>query len=129
MIPGIHLTPLGDDSVLLEPGEGLDPTDPDAYLVPLLEFLQKKRARFLIYDLKNVALIDGVYYEWITAMNALCLIAGIRMVVANIRPYAAYALSQLIDGDPPFLCALDVDNARQTILRLVSADTLTGLRP
>ncbi|MHB8347663.1 MAG: hypothetical protein ACYDHM_10870 [Acidiferrobacterales bacterium] len=122
MIPGIHLTPIGDDSVLLEPGEGLDPTDPDGYLVPLLAFLQKKRARFLIYDLKNVALVDRVYYDWMTAMNSLCLISGIRMVVANIRPYAAFALSQLIDGDPPFSCALDVDSARQTIVHLSSTD-------
>ncbi|MHB8257465.1 MAG: hypothetical protein ACYDHY_10955 [Acidiferrobacterales bacterium] len=129
MIPGIHLTPIGDDSVLLEPGDGLDPTDPNAYLVPLLAFLQKKRARFLIYDLKNVALIDRVYYEWMTAMNSLCLISGIRMVVANIRPYAAFALSQLLSDDPPFACALDVDSARQAILRLAGSDTGAGTNP
>jgi len=121
MIPGIHLTPIGDDSVLLEPGEGLDPTDPDSYLVPLLGYLQKKRARFLIYDLKTVALIDRVYYDWMIAMNSLCQISDVRMVVANIRPHAAFALSQMIAGDPPFSCALDVDFARQMILRLTTA--------
>ena len=120
MIPGIHLTPIGDDCVLLEPGEGLDPTDPDAYLVPLLGYLQKQRARFLIYDLKTVALIDHVYYAWMTAMNSLCLISGITMVAANIRPHAAYALSQLIAGNPPFPCALNVDSARQAIQRLAA---------
>ncbi len=129
MIPGIHLTPIGDDSVLLEPGEGMDPTDPDSYLVPLLAFLHKKRARFLIYDLKNVALVDHVYYEWMTAMHSLCLISGIRMIVANIRPYAAFALSQLIDGDPPFTCALDVDSARQIILRFLSVEAGPKLPP
>ncbi len=123
MIPGIHLTPIGEDSVLLEPGEGLDPTDPDAYLVPLLGYLQKQRARFLIYDLKSVALIDNVYYEWMTTMNSLCMISGITMVATNIRPYAAFALSQQIAGNPPFPCALNVDSARRKIRGLAAPES------
>ena len=30
MIEGIHLTPIGDGNVLLEPGEGLDPGNPES---------------------------------------------------------------------------------------------------
>ena len=40
MTEGIHLTPIGDGNVLLEPGEGLDPSNPDALVAPVLEFLQ-----------------------------------------------------------------------------------------
>ena len=34
-IAGLHITHIGDDCVLLEPSEGLDPSDPDTYLLPL----------------------------------------------------------------------------------------------
>ncbi|OBS10167.1 hypothetical protein [Acidihalobacter prosperus] len=107
-LSGMHLTRIGLGNILLEPGEGLDPADPDAYLEPLLAHIQRRAACRLIYDLKNVPLIDEVYYRWLLAVHALCGIANIEMVVVHMRPAAAFALSRLIDEPPPFRCALEV---------------------
>jgi len=111
MIKGMHLTPIGDGKVLLEPGEGLDPSDPDAYLVPLAEALQRLHAERLLYDLKNVALIDPLYYDWLLAVNGLCRISGVELVTINMRPATAYALATRLRESPPFTCALDVNGA------------------
>lgn len=109
---GMHLTPIGGGNVLLEPGEALDPTDPDAYLVALLGYLQQQRAKRLIYDLKNVAVIEAMYYGWLKRLHALCAVSGIELVAVNMRPAAAYALALVLDETPPFTCALNVDRAR-----------------
>ncbi len=115
MIEGMHLAPIGEGNILLEPGEGLDPADHDAYLMPVLEYLQKRQAQRLIYDLKNVRVIDSVYYEWLIALNAICRISGIELVAVNMRPSAAYALSVMVKEPPPFTCALDIDDVRKRI--------------
>jgi anti-anti-sigma regulatory factor len=112
MIEGMHLTAIGDGVVLLEPRDALDPSDPDAYLQALLAYLQDRRARRLIYDLKDVPLIDTLYYEWLKAVNAMCRIGGIELVAANMQPTAAFVLAQRLTEPPPFACALDVDSAR-----------------
>ncbi|WP_038036143.1 MULTISPECIES: hypothetical protein [unclassified Thioalkalivibrio] len=111
-VQGMHLTPIGGAIVLLEPGDGLDPTDANAYLEPLAAFLQGRDARRLIYDLTKVPVIDRVYYEWLKAVHAICAICGVEMVVAGMRPSAAYALAHSLDETPPFTCALNVDRAR-----------------
>lgn len=115
MIQGMHLTPIGDGNVLLEPGAGLDPGDPSAYLVPVLEVLQANAAHRLLYDLKNVALLDDVYYAWLTALHGACRISGIELITVNMQPEAAFALSHLIVGPPPFHCARDVDQVRRGV--------------
>ena len=112
MVQGMHLTPLGDGSVLLEPGEGLDPADPDAYLEPLVGFLQGQAANRLIYDLGEVGVIDELYYDWLVRLSRACRVTGVQVVAANIHPPAAFALAQRLTADPPFDCALDVDRAR-----------------
>ena len=112
MIQGMHLTAIGARKVLLEPGAGLDPSNPDTYLEPLLEYLQQNSAQKLLYDLGDVHLIDKVYYDWLLRLHRLCSISGIELVTVNIRPPVAYALSLIIDDTPPFLCALDVNRAR-----------------
>ena len=112
MAEGIHLTPIGDGNVLLEPGEGLDPSDPGALVAPVLEFLQTNEARRLVYDLKNVRLIDEVYYAWLTKLSATCRIANVEMVTVNMQPAAAYALSLTLDKPTPFTCALDIHSLR-----------------
>ncbi len=109
---GMHLTPIGGGNVLLEPGEALDPSDPDAYLVALLTYLQQQRAARLIYDLKNVVVIDALYYAWLKRLHALCAVSGIELVAVNMRPAAAYALALVLDETPPFSCALNVNRAR-----------------
>lgn len=110
MIEGMHLTPIGDGNVLLEPGEGIDPANHDAYLTSLLEYLQQHNAQRLLYDLKNIRIIDSVYYRWLTALNSLCRISGIELITVNMRPAAAYALALMLDKPPPFNCALDIDS-------------------
>ncbi len=112
MAEGIHLTPIGDGNVLLEPGEGLDPSNPEALVAPVLEFLQRNEARRLVYDLKSVRLIDEVYYTWLTKLSATCRIANVEMVTVNMQPAAAYALSLTLNQSPPFTCALDIHHLR-----------------
>ncbi|HSW53030.1 MAG TPA: hypothetical protein VLG93_07355 [Sulfuricaulis sp.] len=112
MIEGIHLTPIGDGNVLLEPGEGLDPGNPESMVAPVLEFLQRHEARRLVYDLKSVRLIDEVYYSWLVKLDATCRIANVEMVTVNMQPAAAYALSLSLSQSPPFTCALDIHHLR-----------------
>ncbi|MHB8535203.1 MAG: hypothetical protein ACYDBW_07150 [Sulfuricaulis sp.] len=112
MADGIHLTPIGDGNVLLEPGEGLDPSNPDALLAPILEFLQHHEARRLVYDLKSVSLIDEIYYTWLTQLSNTCRIGNVQMVTVNMQPAAAYALSLTLDKPPSFVCALDIHHLR-----------------
>ena len=108
----IHLTPIGDGNVLLEPGEGLDPGNPESLIAPVLDFLQRNDARRLVYDLKNVRLIDEVYYAWLTKLSATCRIGNVEMVTVNMQPAAAYALSLALNDTPPFTCALDIHSLR-----------------
>jgi rsbT antagonist protein RsbS len=115
MTQGMHLTPIGDGNVLLEPGAGLDPSDPAAYLIPVLEVLQTNAACRLLYDLKNVPLLDKIYYEWLAALHTACRISGIELVTVNMQPEAAFALSHLLSGPPPFQCARDVDQVRRRV--------------
>ena len=112
MIEGIHLTPIGDGNVLLEPGEGLDPSNPESMVAPVLDFLQRNEARRLVYDLKSVRLIDEVYYSWLTKLSATCRIANVEMVTVNMQPAAAYALSLTLNKSPSFTCALDIHSLR-----------------
>lgn len=112
MARGMHLTAIGEGAVLLEPTEGLDPGEPDAYLVPLIGSLQQMRAQRLLYDLRNVPVIDSLYYGWLASVAAMCRISGIDMVVVNMRPATAYALALTLKDNPPFGCALDVNSAR-----------------
>jgi hypothetical protein len=112
VIQGMHLTPIGSAIVLLEPGDGLDPSDPDTYLEPLAALLQGQAARRLIYDLSTVRVIDLLYYKWLKSVHAICAVCGVEMVVAGMSPSAAYALAHILDETPPFACALNVDRAR-----------------
>lgn len=112
MLPGMHLTPIGEGVVLLEPNEGFDPGDPGRLVEPLLERLQGLSARRLLYDLQNMPVIDQVYFNWLVHAQRACRIAGIDLIVVNMRPTAAYGLAITLDQPPPFRCALDVDTAR-----------------
>ena len=106
---GMHLTPIGHGNVLLEPKEGLDPSNPDAYLPKLMAFLQKAKAQRLLYDLTSLPLVDSVYYEWLKDVHRLCQIAGVKLIAVSMRPTAAYALAIASKEPPPFACARDVD--------------------
>lgn len=116
MIRGVHLTSIGNNSVLLEPGDSLDPSAPDDYLVELMNVLQKESANTLIYDLKNVPLVDRIYFSWLVRLHNLCKLVNIEMIVVNIRTTAAFSLAISIKDSIPFKCALDVESARHGIV-------------
>ncbi|MFA7097440.1 MAG: hypothetical protein WC383_13300 [Gammaproteobacteria bacterium] len=113
MVNGMHLTDIGGGDMLLEPGEGLDPTDPDAYLAPLLHCLQERRAQRLFYDLKELPLIDEPYYDWLLTLHANCRLIGVELIAVNMQAPAAFALALQLKALPPFVCAQDVERARR----------------
>lgn len=113
MVEGMHLTDIGGGNVLLEPGDGFDPGDPDAYLAPLLQYLQERRAQRLFYDLKGLPLIDELYYRWLFTLHGSCVLIGVELVAVNMQPPAAFALAMILKERPPFACALDVERARR----------------
>lgn len=109
----MHLTPIDHGVVLLEPGEGLDPTDLSTYLVPLLQFLHSRKAKRLLYDFGSVPVIDEVYYTWLIRVHNACYVQGVELVAVNIKPQAAYALSLILEHKPPFTCVLDVNRIHE----------------
>ncbi|MCW8924069.1 MAG: STAS domain-containing protein [Gammaproteobacteria bacterium] len=115
MLTGMHLTAIGDNNMLLEPTDALDPSSPDDYVAELMEVLQKEEAQTLMYDLNQVPLIDQVYYNWLIRLNNLCRLANVELVIVNIRTTAAFSLAMSLKTAPPFKCSLDVDSARHGI--------------
>jgi anti-anti-sigma regulatory factor len=112
---GMHLTVLSKQCVLLEPGLSLNPAEPDQYASGVMNYLQKNRTKGLIYDLKNLSIIDKTYYQWLKYLYTLCKLNNTQLVVINMKPTAAYGLSLFIDGFPPFKTALNVQDARDLI--------------
>lgn len=108
----LHVTPIGRDELLLEPGEALDPHAADHYLDFILARIQEANARRLYYDLQSLPLIDPVYYAWLTRLAQACHIIGVRMVAVHMRPTAAFGLSSFLNEKPLFETALDVDLGR-----------------
>lgn len=113
MLQGIHITPIGNKIMLLEPGDSLDPASPDDYVVELMEALHTESTTTLIYDLQKIPLLDDIYYEWLIRLNKLCALSNIDMVIVNIRTTAAFSLATSMKEPPPFKCSLDVESARQ----------------
>ena len=109
----LNVTPLGEAQILLEPGEALDPSDPDEDMAQLYAELQDQGARRLICDLGGLPVVDPVYYGWLERLATLCGVAGMEMVVVNMRPAAAYALARQLDGPPAFACERSVERARR----------------
>lgn len=112
----MHLTTIGNNNMLLEPGDGLDPSAPDEYMVDLMSAMQKANVHTLMYDLKNVPLIDDVYYEWLIRLHNLCKLTNMQLIVTNVRPTAAFSLATYLKQPPPFKCSLDVESARQGVV-------------
>ena len=107
-----HLTPIGLGIYLFEPREGLDPRAAEAYLGPLIAVLRSGQARSLFYDVKEVAVIDDLYYGWLMRLYHACRLVSVDFQVAHIRPETAYALSSWLPSLPPFRCILEIDHGR-----------------
>ena len=108
-IAGAHLTPIGDGYFLLEPTRGLDITNSDALIEEILRRVQMSKGVRLYYDLSDLAIIDPVYYQWMSLLARSCQTVNIQMVCIHMQPTAAFALSQFLLEIPPFTCALDVE--------------------
>ncbi|HKJ87695.1 MAG TPA: hypothetical protein VKA48_04220 [Gammaproteobacteria bacterium] len=117
----LRITPLGEGQVLLEPGEALDPSRPEEHLAGLYSRLRELSARRLICDIGALPVIDPVYYGWLSRLASLCRVAGLEMVVVNMRPAAAYALALQLDDTPSFTCERSVERARRRPLSLPGA--------
>ena len=113
---GIHLTLLSRQCVLLEPGTSLNPAKPEQYADEIISFLQKNRSLGLIYDLKDISLIDKTYFNWLNYLHTLCCLNNTIMVTVNMSPSAAYGLSLFMDEFPDFKTALSVEDARKYII-------------
>jgi rsbT antagonist protein RsbS len=113
----LRVTPLGEAQVLLEPGEALDPSQPDEHLAELYTRLRDLGAQRLICDLGSLPVIDPVYYHWLDRLAALCRVGGLEMVAVNLRPAAAYALARQLDDAPAFACERSVERARRRPLK------------
>lgn len=116
MLKGIHLTSIGDNNMLLEPGDGLNPDTPDEYVVELMRLMQNSNTRTLLYDLESVPLIDEIYYIWLVRLHHLCTLVNIELIATNICPTAAFSLAASIQQPPPFKCALDINSAREGVV-------------
>ena len=110
---GVHLMVLSRKCVLLEPNISLNPARPEDYALDIIHFIQKNHTQGLIYDLKNIALIDQTYYQWLSYLYTLCKINNACFVVVHMQPSAAYGLSRIINEPPPFKSALSIENARE----------------
>ena len=110
---GVHLTLLSRQCVLLEPGVGLDPANPEKYASEIMTCLQKNKSQGLIYDLKDISLIDKTYYEWLKYLHTLCKLNNTQLIVIQIKPSAAYGLSLFLNENPPFETALNIESARK----------------
>lgn len=104
-----HLTRIGPASLLLEPGEGLDPSAALEYIEDLVRVLLSGDSRYLYYDVKDVAVIDPVYYQWLLQLERSCRLLRVSLVVVHMRPETAFALGHSLDGPIPFACAQSLD--------------------
>ena len=111
-----------DGNILLEPAIGFDPSTADDYLEQTMTFLQKHNAKCLIYDLKDLSIIDGLYYKWLEKLYNLCCIGGQVMVVVNMQPTAAFGLATFLKDVPPFSCALDVNHAKSLTFEITKEE-------
>lgn len=108
-IPGAHLTPIGNGDFLLEPTRGLDISKSDALIEEILCRVQTSKGLRLYYDLAELAIIDPIYYQWMSTLARACRTINVKMVCIHMQPSAAFALSQFLQEIPPFACALDVE--------------------
>lgn len=108
-LAGLHLTRIGQGRYLMEPSDGLDVSQRDELLDAVLHRLQRGQASLLYYDLGNVPLIDEIYYGWLDMLARACTAINVRMVCVQMQPTAAFALSSLLQGPPPFATALSVE--------------------
>ena len=114
MIPGLHLTRIGREAFLLEPSRSLNIRDEARLVEHIAGKLQQAKASCLYYDLAELALIDPVYYAWLSALARTMAAINVRMICIHMQPTAAFSLSGFIAGKPAFETALDIPDVHFT---------------
>lgn len=107
-IPGIHLTQIGSGDFLLEPSRSLNIRERETLIEQIAGHLLCARGSYLYYDLSDQALIDPVYYDWLTSLARAMRVINVGMVCIHMQPTAAFALAQFVQTPPVFATALDI---------------------
>ncbi|MBK1735402.1 hypothetical protein CKO15_08915 [Halorhodospira abdelmalekii] len=97
---GFRLTQIAADSARLEPGHGIQPSDPGPVIEAVLRELQPLHIDLLYYDLERVEIIDPPYLSFLTQLQGSCRVIGVRMVCVHMQPSTAFALASWLDRPP-----------------------------
>jgi rsbT antagonist protein RsbS len=106
---GLHLTPIGDGAMLLEPSLALDVGDSGAMLEGVVRHLQRTGATRLYYDLEQLAIIEPLYYNWLNMLARACRTVNVKMICIHMQPTAAFALSCYMEQPPDFGTGMEVE--------------------
>lgn len=110
---GLHLTPIGNGAMLLEPSMALDVGEHGAMLEEIIRRLQRGGATRLYYDLEQLAIIEPLYYHWLNMLARACHTINVRMTCIHMQPTAAYALARYMEQPPEFETGMEVDGWKQ----------------
>ena len=111
----LHLSPLGDRALLVEPDDGFDMRQAEDCLERVQLAMEAGGADWVIYDLARVVLLDQAYYDWLQRLHRLCRLQDAELLVVNIRPPVAWSLARQLRDAPPFRSLRDIDEALQFI--------------
>ena len=111
----LHISPLGDRALLIEPEEAFDCRQTDDCLERVQHAIEAGCADWVIYDLARVVLLDAAYYEWLRRLCRLCRLQDASLLVVNIPPAVAWSLAQQLEEPPPFRSLRDIDAALRFI--------------
>lgn len=112
-IPGLHLTRIGSDDLLLEPSRGLNIHDQKKLIEELVGRSQQARVTHLYYDLAEQIIIDPLYYDWLNKLARALLTINVRMTCIHMQPTAALALTKFMHGAPTFETALNISGRQK----------------
>lgn len=108
MVPGLHLTRIGNGDFLLEPAPSLNIGDKGELIVGIVTHLMQAKVSCLYYDLSDVPLIDPHYYYWLDELARAARTTNVKMVCINMQPAAAFALAGFLRKTPVFSTALGI---------------------
>ena len=114
-IPGLHLTQLSNDDLLLEPSRGLNIHDQKNLIEELVRSSQQAKVTHLYYDLAEQIIIDPLYFTWLNKLARALLAINVRMTCIHMQPTAALALTKFMHDAPAFETAINISGRRKKI--------------
>ena len=114
-IPGLHLTQLSNDDLLLEPSRGLNIHDQKNLIEELVRSSQQAKVTHLYYDLAEQIIIDPLYFTWLNKLARALLAINVRMTCIHMQPTAALALTKFKHDAPTFESAINITERRKKI--------------